>query len=852
VEVSVEISGLTADTYFDSVTISSGEADNSPQYAYISLEVQETEVPESLFVTPDTLYFTAVKGGSNPDSQSFVVTEVGGGSIAFTLAETSTWFSLNKASGTTPESVFVAVDISSLTTGDYFDSVIVASGEADNSPQLAYIILEVFECYPELPAPELVLEDCVEYYIGSDGNPYTRYRMNVLNWFEFPDELFEAAPDLPPCGLNDSASRTWVDIYDGDDNRIYGFCALGSASHLNIIWFARPRGQAPPDSVYITLTDRRCELIYTSNLAGTGDVGYPPNIDCPSEPLEVTIDTGGEVCVTLAIEGADSVYAGEATWFDDELCFMADTTGSYIFAVIATNACGSETCVVTVVITIEGGIIPTNEWINVYCDYPELNGVALVEGDVIMAYNPDGVPCGIDTVRADGAFGFMPIYRDDPLSGVDEGAEPGDVIAFTINGEKVFPEPPIVWTENGDSFELCTFTTERCVEIFLHEGWNLISWNVAYRAGIDEIMAQLSKCNCVEIILSFDRGALTYDPDLPEFSTLLDVDYYHGYWFKMNCDVTLEICGFPIDPSESIVIYSGWNLVGYWPDDTLSVEDGFDSILDNLLVALGYDYGGLTWLPGDTVFNTLTELKPLFGYWAKSAKDDLLVYPGFIIPPVATAKDQEGSQIAATSVVPSRTWMSLYGSGITLDGAELTSGATIDAYTSNGVLCGSSRYVDGLLKFTPVYGYDPLSEVSAGYPKDGDPVTLYVNGTRVYPNVEWVGHSSRIRLDRVFSTASGAGLMPDCYALMQNYPNPFNPTTEIAFTLPVAGRVSLEIYNVLGQRVTTLAEGVLEAGQHIVVWDGTNANGHAVSTGIYLYRLQAGDFVDAKKMVLMK
>ncbi len=491
-------------------------------------------------------------------------------------------------------------------------------------------------------------------------------------------------------------------------------------------------------------------------------------------------------------------------------------------------------------------IIPTNEWINVYCDYPELNGVPLVLGDVIIAWDPDGVPCGIDTVREDGSFGFMPIYRDDPNSDVDEGAEPGDVIAFKINGEEVFPEPPVVWTANGHSFELCTFTTERCVEIFLHTGWNLISWNVAYSAGIDEIMAQLAKCTCVEVILSFDQGALTYDPDLPEFSTLLEVDYYRAYWFKMNCDATLEICGPPIGTDKNIVIYSGWNLVSYWPNDTLSVEEGFESILDNLLVALGYDYGGLTWLPGDTLFNTLTELKPLFGYWAKSVADDMLAYPGFN-PVAAAPKDESGSQIAAAGVVPSRSWMSLYGSGITLDGAELASHSLIEAYTHDGVLCGSGHYTDGLLKFTPVYGYDPMSEVAADYPKDGDPVTLYVNGTRVYSDVEWAGHSSRIRLDQVFSTASGAGLVPDRYALLQNYPNPFNPTTEIAFTLPVASRVNLEIYNVLGQRVTTLTEGVLEAGEHVFEWDGSEA-----SSGVYFYRLQADDFVDTKKMMLLK
>jgi len=89
--------------------------------------------------------------------------------------------------------------------------------------------------------------------------------------------------------------------------------------------------------------------------------------------------------------------------------------------------------------------------------------------------------------------------------------------------------------------------------------------------------------------------------------------------------------------------------------------------------------------------------------------------------------------------------------------------------------------------------------------------------------------------------------MPTGYWLSQNYPNPFNPVTEISFNLPEVVDVKLEIYNVLGQRVTTLVNGLTEAGIHSVTWDGSD-----VASGIYLYHLQAGNFVETKKMVLLK
>jgi len=83
--------------------------------------------------------------------------------------------------------------------------------------------------------------------------------------------------------------------------------------------------------------------------------------------------------------------------------------------------------------------------------------------------------------------------------------------------------------------------------------------------------------------------------------------------------------------------------------------------------------------------------------------------------------------------------------------------------------------------------------------------------------------------------------------LIGNYPNPFNPVTEISFSLPAASHVKLEIYNIMGQKVATLVDDQLEAGTHIVQWNGSEA-----ASGVYLYRLEVGEFVDAKKMILLK
>lgn len=93
---------------------------------------------------------------------------------------------------------------------------------------------------------------------------------------------------------------------------------------------------------------------------------------------------------------------------------------------------------------------------------------------------------------------------------------------------------------------------------------------------------------------------------------------------------------------------------------------------------------------------------------------------------------------------------------------------------------------------------------------------------------------------------------PEDYALSQNYPNPFNPETFISFQLPEAGHAVLRIFNVSGQEIRTLANGKYEAGYHSVRWDGRDLSGNSVSSGVYIYQLQAGTFIEVKKMSLLR
>ena len=94
--------------------------------------------------------------------------------------------------------------------------------------------------------------------------------------------------------------------------------------------------------------------------------------------------------------------------------------------------------------------------------------------------------------------------------------------------------------------------------------------------------------------------------------------------------------------------------------------------------------------------------------------------------------------------------------------------------------------------------------------------------------------------------------LPDTFAVGQNFPNPFNPETTIAYALPRASQVRMVIYNALGQEVRTLINGVQPAGFHRIVWDSRDNLSRQVSSGIYLYRIIAGEFIDTRKMLILK
>ena len=118
-----------------------------------------------------------------------------------------------------------------------------------------------------MATPVLVLQGQELFQAG--GKQWIRYRYFVANAEAYPDALFAASPNLPPCGNNTKAARTWVDLFDKAGKRLNGFCALGSHTDLNGIWFALDPDVIPPSYVHIEMNDRQTNTKVKSNDADT-------------------------------------------------------------------------------------------------------------------------------------------------------------------------------------------------------------------------------------------------------------------------------------------------------------------------------------------------------------------------------------------------------------------------------------------------------------------------------------------------------------------------------------------------------------------------------------------------------
>jgi hypothetical protein len=229
------------------------------------------------------------------------------------------------------------------------------------------------------------------------------------------------------------------------------------------------------------------------------------------------------------------------------------------------------------------------------------------------------------------------------------------------------------------------------------------------------------------------------------------------------------------------------------------------------------------------------------------------------IEDVSSGEDSRARLETADLVLQNNIWFG-FGAGINLSdfaGQDFVQSYLTDPANDNRVvdpqLQGISRTNDGGLDPRPKSG-SPAFSGARNVPA-GDDFFIQTGYVGAFGRVNWASGWTFLSQSGILSPTptlvveerSLTGAPPNGFSLNQNYPNPFNPTTVITYSIATTGAVTLTVYDLLGQEVATLVDGVRPAGTYAVTW---NASG--LASGTYIYRLEAGSTVLSKKMILSK
>jgi hypothetical protein len=403
------------------------------------------------------------------------------------------------------------------------------------------------------------------------------------------------------------------------------------------------------------------------------------------------------------------------------------------------------------------------------------------------------------------------------------------------------------------AFEISSTTVT--VGVSIDPGWNLISNPVTNPTSGDSVK-QLYPTSSFNYVFAFVPGT--------GYEQRYVMPNGPGFWGKFPSGTTNNITGAP-RTRDSISVVAGWNIVG-------TISNPVDT---NTIVSVPSGLRASNWFGYSGGYSAVTQLVPGEGYWVKSngaGKFVLANPPGPAKPVASGGGAMEGMSTLTISDASGGSQTLYFGVNSGQDESMFVmppappEGA-FDARFEPARQSGSGGSAEGgLMVKTHAEGEVemPIAIQSAAYPLT---VTWKVAGTGVYElsdgstqrqlTGEGTLQITSSSVTRLVLKVTAGDILPTEYALYQNYPNPFNPATNIKFALPLDSKVSLGIYNILGQRVRILLNEERKAGYHVVEWNGTGDYGQALGSGIYFLRLSAqggngSTFNEVRKVTLLK
>ena len=372
--------------------------------------------------------------------------------------------------------------------------------------------------------------------------------------------------------------------------------------------------------------------------------------------------------------------------------------------------------------------------------------------------------------------------------------------------------------------------------IQLKAGWNLISSRIKPN---DPNLTSVFSGILDDVVLLKNEQGETFIPSY-SINTIGNWSWDESYMLYMTQDRTLTVQGELISPTTSMSLDEGWNLVPYFPDTSMPVADAFAGLGSNLVIVK--DYAGNSYIP-EYGINDIGSLEPGQGYKVYVKSPSSMSFPStksIASSSLAKASGSGGVSASATLVIGT---------------SEMEGGTTLVARTADGTQVGRGTVRAGRAAIS-IAGDDPLTESVQEGATRGARLTVVSTGpsgerpikvrgvTNVLTGTKSTGAPTYAK-DAIL--VADAVTQPVSFELKGNAPNPVRTATTISFSVPEPTPVRVELYNVLGQRVATLVNDDYPRGKHAV-----DVNASRYASGVYFYRIEAGDFRKTRKMTIVK
>ena len=398
-------------------------------------------------------------------------------------------------------------------------------------------------------------------------------------------------------------------------------------------------------------------------------------------------------------------------------------------------------------------------------------------------------------------------------------------------------------------------TTTVDLSIEMGAGWNWFSINAeADDMSLDNVFSALTSTD--GDFIKNQSGSAEYYEGFGWYGSLENIDITSMYKMELANSGTLEFTGYPADPlSTPISLMDGWNWIGYIPQNSGGIGEALNSIGDSGIfiknqTASAEYYNEFGW------YGSLDNMYPGDGFMLEMSGDAELIYPDFEDNGglVRVTDNRELPSMISNWVVNPHAYEYNEAITISVDNLDDNYGDYVGVFVGNECRGIAERrdfpYDDTDSGIYILMAYSDIEE--------GELLTFkYFNSleNEIVEYTESLEFNSKMHVGNglePFGLSREALPAPEEYNLSDAYPNPFNPTTTLSFSVPTEGVVSLNIYDMTGRLVSTLVDGNLEQGYHSITWNGMDSNGHAVSSGMYIYSLNGEGVSITKKMVLMK